>query len=200
MSRDEFENVLGGMARAGLVRMDDAVFEKAGRQIPYRTARLTPAGLEFDARSPVELVMKEDEPPPVPRKRKRKVGGRAGETQVRRGDPYSPPGSPPLPGLAKKATRPTRAMAGPQVEEALRAWRLVQARRHGVPAFRILTDRALSGLVSLRPSTTAEMLTSPASAFVSRRNTVTRFAASCTLAAATTHNICLCGAQPSALN
>ena len=140
MSRDDFENLLGGMARAGIVRLDDAVFEKDGRQIPYRTARLTPAGLELDARTPVNLVMKEDEPPPVPRKRKRKVGGsEAGLSPGgRRGDPYSPPGSPPLPGLAKKATRPTRAMAGPQVEEALRAWRLVRgpsSRRACLPHF-----------------------------------------------------------------
>jgi len=36
MSRDAFEEVLGGMARAGLVRLLDAVFEKNGKQIPYR--------------------------------------------------------------------------------------------------------------------------------------------------------------------
>jgi hypothetical protein len=74
MSRDDFENVLGGMARAGIVRLDDAVFEKNGRQIPYRTARLAPAGSKLDVRTPLELVMKDTEPPPTPRKRKRKVG------------------------------------------------------------------------------------------------------------------------------
>ena len=47
MSRDDFENLLGGMARAGIVRLDDAVFEKNGRQIPYRTARLTRAGAKW---------------------------------------------------------------------------------------------------------------------------------------------------------
>src|SRR5208283_5410816 len=49
MTRDDFENLLGGMARAGLLRLDDAVFEKDGRQIPYRTAKLTPAGWGEDA-------------------------------------------------------------------------------------------------------------------------------------------------------
>ena len=40
MSRDAFEEVLGAMARAGLVRLSDAVFEKDGKQIPYRRVSL----------------------------------------------------------------------------------------------------------------------------------------------------------------
>ena len=36
MSRDTFEEVLGAMARAGLIQVTDAVFEKNGEQIPYR--------------------------------------------------------------------------------------------------------------------------------------------------------------------
>jgi len=48
-----------------------------------------------------------------------------------------------------------------EVEEALRGWRLGEARRLGVPAFRIFTDRALAGLVKLRPRTDGEMLNVP---------------------------------------
>lgn len=166
MSRDDFENLLGGMARAGVVRLDDAVFEKAGRQIPYRTAKLTRAGREVDAETPLDLVMKDQEPPSPPRKRKRKVGasGRQptdgpGPNAVRL---YSPAlGTAPPPGLGKKAKRPPDAIPDRAVEEALRAWRLAEARRLGVPAFRIFTDRALSGLVSLRPRTNSEMLAVP---------------------------------------
>ena len=58
MSRDTFEDVLGAMARAGLARLADAVFEKDGRQIPYRTVRLTPAGRAADETTPIDLVMK----------------------------------------------------------------------------------------------------------------------------------------------
>src|SRR5260370_38019921 len=43
MSRDAFEEVLGAMARAGLVRLSDAVFEKNGKQIPYRKGSLNRA-------------------------------------------------------------------------------------------------------------------------------------------------------------
>jgi DNA topoisomerase-3 len=64
-------------------------------------------------------------------------------------------------GLGKKANRPLDASPDLAVEEALRAWRLAEARRLGVPAFRIFTDKALSGLVKLRPSTNGEMLSVP---------------------------------------
>jgi len=162
MSRDDFENLLGGMARAGIVRLDDAVFEKAGRQIPYRTAKLTRAGWEVDAGTSLDLVMKDREPPSTPRKRRKKAGASGtgpGPNAVR---PYSPTtGPPPSAGLGKKAKRPPEAKPDFAVEEALRAWRLAEARRLGVPAFRIFTDRALSGLASLRPSTTSEMLAVP---------------------------------------
>ncbi len=161
MSRDDFENLLGGMARAGIVRLDDAVFEKDGRQIPYRTARLTRAGLEVDAQTPLELVMKDREPP-TPRKRRKKVGARGvgpGPSAIR---PYSStPGAAPPVSSEKKPQRSPAAKPDLDVEEALRAWRLAEARRLGVPAFRIFTDRALSGLVNLRPSTTGEMLAVP---------------------------------------
>ena len=35
MDRHAFEEVLGGMARAGLVQLSEATFEKDGKQIPY---------------------------------------------------------------------------------------------------------------------------------------------------------------------
>ena len=37
VSRDDFEGILGAMARAGLLLQMDEVFEKAGKRIPYRT-------------------------------------------------------------------------------------------------------------------------------------------------------------------
>jgi len=154
-SRDDFENLLGGMARAGLVRLDDAVFEKDGRQIPYRTAKLTRAGMELDEQTPLELVMKETDAPSAPRKRKKQGKLAMGEKPARTS------GSPPAVSSGKRLKRAPDAAPDSAVEEALRAWRLAEARRLGVPAFRIFTDRALSGLVELRPATNAEMLSVP---------------------------------------
>jgi RecQ family ATP-dependent DNA helicase len=155
MSRDDFENLLGAMARAGMVRLEDAVFEKGGRQIPYRTARLTRAGGEVDAQTPLDLVMKDQEPPSTPTKTRKKGKLPVGEKPV--GTSMGPSAA----GLGKKANRPLDASPDLAVEEALRAWRLAEARRLGVPAFRIFTDKALSGLVKLRPSTNGEMLSVP---------------------------------------
>jgi superfamily II DNA helicase RecQ len=44
------------------------------------------------------------------------------------------------------------------VEEALRGWRAKEAKKRGVPAFRILTDRTLVGLARARPSDETELL------------------------------------------
>ncbi len=155
MTRDEFEDLLGGMARAGIVRLDDAVFEKAGRQIPYRTARLTREGMEVNAQTPLELVMKDREPPATPRPRKKK--GKAPISEK----PTATKGSAPATGSAKQAKRPPDPEGDSRVEDALRAWRLAEARRLRVPPFLIFSDRALRGLVELRPGTTTEMLRVP---------------------------------------
>jgi superfamily II DNA helicase RecQ len=150
MSRDDFENLLGGMARAGIVTLADATFEKEGRQIPYRTARLTPMGSKLDARTPVNLVMKDQEPASTPHRRKRsEKQGILGK----RGTSISPSGR-----QKKRAQNEQDSTPDSEVEEALRSWRRAEARRLGVPAFRIFTDRALTGLVELRPRTSSEML------------------------------------------
>ncbi len=134
ISRDGFEDVLGAMARAGLAQLSDAVFEKDGKQIPYRTVRLTPAGRAADQTTPIEFIMKDIAAPPATRKRKKKA--------------------------AVKVKRPS-AKADTGVEEALRAWRLTEARKRGVPAFRIFTNRALRAIAETRPASAAELLAIP---------------------------------------
>ena len=44
---------------------------------------------------------------------------------------------------------------------ALRDWRLTEARRRGVPAFRILTNQALRAIAETRPASAAELLAIP---------------------------------------
>jgi DNA topoisomerase-3 len=48
-----------------------------------------------------------------------------------------------------------------RLEAALRGWRLVEARRRGVPAFRIFSDRTLRALATSHPVTTQELLAVP---------------------------------------
>lgn len=46
---------------------------------------------------------------------------------------------------------PELAEAPSTVVDALKTWRLAEARRRRVPAFRVLTDKALLGIAVLRP-------------------------------------------------
>ena len=130
LPRDTFEEVLGGMARAGLVRMSDASFEKDGKTIPFRKVSLTREGQSFEEGTPIHFVMKETGKP-TKRKRKKKTAARA-----------------PKPPTAVDA----------RIEKALRAWRLEEGRRRGVPAFRILTDKAVRQIAISRPVTADEFL------------------------------------------
>src|SRR6202451_200370 len=59
MSRDDFEEVLGAMARAELLAFADAVFEKQGKRIPYRTVSLLPAGLNFNETKTAPFIMRD---------------------------------------------------------------------------------------------------------------------------------------------
>ena len=152
ISRDNFEEVLGAMARAELLTVTDAVFEKEGKQIPYRTVRLTPAGRAADQTTPVHFVMKEAGLPVSKRKRQKKAGkpkasrSASVRTQSR-----------------QAGTRTDVSQPKPQVrvEEALRAWRLSEAKHRNIPAFRIFGDRALRGIASTCPRNDAELLAVP---------------------------------------
>ncbi|MCC6862398.1 MAG: DNA topoisomerase 3 [Bryobacterales bacterium] len=140
MDRHSFELLLGSLARAGLIELQDCVFQKGGRKIEYRKAALTAAGLEASGEE-LSLNMKapiKSSGPGLRRKGKRKA---------------KPPA--PRPEPAKKKP------AGDPVEQALRGWRLEEARRRGVPAFRILTDRALEAIAGQRPQTIRDLLAIP---------------------------------------
>ena len=48
-----------------------------------------------------------------------------------------------------------------RAEESLRAWRLAAAKRQGVPAFRIMTDKVLTAIAQKKPKTAAQLLAIP---------------------------------------
>ena len=154
LSRDAFEEVLGATARAGLLQLSDAVFEKDGKKIPYRKARLTRPGYAVDERTPVEFIIKDTAPPSSERKRKKKPTVSAGRNQTPKLESAARP-RPVAQGKGSKVGTDSR------LEAALRTWRLVEARRRGVPAFRIFNDRTLRALATKRPGTTQELLAVP---------------------------------------
>jgi DNA topoisomerase-3 len=152
VGRDEFEDVIGALARAGFVHLERAVFQKDGRSIPYCKASLTEAGDAVDDEHPPQLEMKvaaESEGFARKKKKRAKESGKrgkrekpAGSGQRRAGSPEPPPSVP----------------ANPALEARLKAWRVAEARRKGLPPFRILTDAALRAIAQRKPATAAELL------------------------------------------
>ncbi|MEM9594463.1 MAG: ATP-dependent DNA helicase RecQ, partial [Acidobacteriota bacterium] len=138
LERGAFEVLVSGLARAELVRVTQDSFEKDGRTIHFQRVSLTPKGRRtgaIDLRSRIRLV---DEPTPAAgaksRRRsstqKRSRGGGAGRGGV---------GRRPAGGEALTPAQTARY-------EALKAWRLSEARRRRRPAFQILPNRTLEAL------------------------------------------------------
>ena len=152
-SRNSFEDVLGAMARLGLVRLTDEVFEKDGRSIPYRKAYLGSAAGELDEAAPIALLMKAEVKSATPSKSRTKRGKK--KATKKQAPPQRAPGS-----KAKAPVAPQAALDS-RIEDALRKWRLAEAKRRGVPAFRVFTDQALKAIVDRRPQTAAELLAIP---------------------------------------
>jgi DNA topoisomerase-3 len=148
MSRDSFEEVLGAMARAGLVRLSDAMFEKDGKQIPYRKVSLTRGGHTVDEQTPIEFVMKVAMPTHAERKRKKRAvapAKRKRQSETEKGG-------------QKRAAVAVHAGSDLRLEGALRGWRTSEARRRGMPAFRIFSDKTLAAIARQRPRTNQEIL------------------------------------------
>jgi len=93
-----------------------------------RKARLTRAGYAFDERTPVEFIMKDTGGPPARRKRKTKPAVSAGRKGASR--PETVAGPRPI-----QKAQGVEGASDSRLEAALRVWRLVEARRRGVPAF-----------------------------------------------------------------
>jgi DNA topoisomerase-3 len=147
MSRDDFEEVLGAMARAELLAFTDAVFEKQGKRIPYRTVSVLPAGLSFSEKQAGLFIMRDTVAPVAAPKRGKSRTNAGAAPQAKTAKPSSAEAPPP--------ERQAR------LEQALRAWRLTEAKRRNMPAFRIFGDRTLRNIASTCPKSDSALLAVP---------------------------------------
>ena len=156
MTRDAFEEILGAMARANFLRLANAVFEKDGKTIPYRKASLTPDGEALEEIVPGDLLMKDAAQAATKARkgRKKKAAAPAKGKRSRKPAAVATP-APPRPSDRPKLAPDSR------IEETLRQWRMAEAKRRGVPAFRIFSDQALKAVAARRPATAAELLAIP---------------------------------------
>jgi DNA topoisomerase-3 len=145
LSRNDFEEVLGAMARADLIAFTDAVFETQGKKIPYRNVSILPAGLQFNEGQGGGFVMRDAAAPVAAGKRSK---GRASASAAQ--------GK-----LGKAAADRPPSQQQERLEQALRAWRLTEAKRRNMPAFRIFGDRTLRNIASSCPKTDSALLAVP---------------------------------------
>jgi DNA topoisomerase III len=153
MDRDGFEELIGAMARSGLIRLADSVFEKDGKTIPYRTASLTRDAEFVDEGSRLELSIRETAAAAERKGRRKKAvaGAKKGPKKSVAKESLSKP--------AAKAETP--AGQATKAESMLKEWRRGLAKKLAVPAFRIMSDRVLMAIAENQPRSAAELLAIP---------------------------------------
>ncbi len=135
--RRVLEGYLTALSRTGLVEVSDHSFEKDNRTIPYQRVSLTDEGHIAIGSGELELLL------PPQAKQTAKV------TKTKRRKRAAKSKASPA-----KAQRAEEAFADApwDLVQALKAWRLGEARKQGIPAFRILTDRALYAISQTNPT------------------------------------------------
>ena len=137
VKRKSFEAILGAMAQAGLIKIVSAVFEKNGESIPYRKISLTADGRASDESTSLDIVMKVD-------------GGGSGGGRPKKKPRAQSAAEPAHPVVSRKAAS--------ELVAKLRAWRLEEAKRSKVPAFRICSDQVLQAIATEEPSADSDLL------------------------------------------
>ena len=133
-SRDDFEELVGSLARAGLVRLTEETFEKdLGKSIPYRKAWAAREASFVSREAPPEFTVRRMATAlekPVRKGARKKAKGKKERIPLsrpaRRGK------------AAAKVESPVAGSRESKAEELLRAWRLAQAKRlasSGVPNY-----------------------------------------------------------------
>ena len=132
--RDAFEELLKSLAREGLITLREDSFDKDGRIIHYQRAELTHEGYSFDKRDIVTIQ--------VPLKDTPKKKNPAAYKKRKASDPVKPT---------------SYASENQELYKKLRSWRNSLAKKRGIPAFRIFSNKVLSNLCTDLPTTEDEL-------------------------------------------
>lgn len=147
INRSGFERVLSALGRAGFLEQTQTEFEKDGKTISFRRVSLLSKGRHASAD---DLASVEIDGAPMG----------AGGGAARKPRPRKVRAERPARG-ADASADPSAPSEAPPFFEALRAWRLGEARAKGVPAFRVLSDRVLYAICENRPDSEAALLQVP---------------------------------------
>jgi ATP-dependent DNA helicase RecQ len=140
MPRNDFDALLNALASAGLVSIEEAVFEKEGRSIAFRKVTVTSDGEDVDERVLAELPLKD------------KAGAPNKKSQPKAASSKST--------KKTKDEEPEAELAGRAAElwEKLRAWRQAEAKDLGTAAFMVLGNKTLRAIAIEEPHTIDELL------------------------------------------
>ena len=141
LDRDGFEELIGAMARSMFVHLEDSVFEKDGKQIPFRYASLARDAQGSDEIAPLELKIRE-------------TAAFSAQPMGRKSRKKQPP-------VAAKQRDAQEIRQNSRVAAKLKAWRRAVAAKRSVPAFRIMSDRVLLAIAEKEPKSAAELLAIP---------------------------------------
>ena len=136
--RNEFEALVGGLARAGLITVESTTFvNPEGQVIPFKRASLTHEGREIESGTPLGVVL-------------RSVSTASAKSKAK---------SPARKASKAEAQQPDFTPAQQALEAQLRAWRKAEAAKTGKPAFIVCSDAALLAVVVACPQTIPQLLT-----------------------------------------
>jgi RecQ family ATP-dependent DNA helicase len=146
MSRDSFEGLLEAMTRSGWIAIEDAEYEKDGEVRRFRKISLTEAGFAVRNVSAHELLISDGIAAEFAGSAKR--AGKTGKVRAGKHE-----------GTLLAETASAELSADAEVLAVkLRAWRALEAKRLGVPAFIVLHDKTLQAVARARPSTPNQLL------------------------------------------
>ncbi|MBK8208212.1 MAG: ATP-dependent DNA helicase RecQ [Planctomycetes bacterium] len=136
-----FRELLGGLAAAGAVHMQADAFEKDGKLINFERAFLTREAKAEGIHAANWVNLPDDESAVPAEKPARKARQKS----------------------AKQAIAQAESLAEPDAEivQALKGWRLTQAKSEGVQAFRILSNKTLNAIARDKPTTEEQLLRVP---------------------------------------
>jgi RecQ family ATP-dependent DNA helicase len=145
IDREDFNALLDAMARAGIIEIEEAEFEKNGETLRFRKVMLTGPG--FDVRPTTELPLL--------------IGdgvADAFEQGVARSRPVKKSKTGARKTSVAEKEMPKLTAEAEVLATRLREWRAAEAKRLGVPAYIVLHDRALNAVALERPANPAQLL------------------------------------------
>ena len=153
--RRSLEHLLAALVRAGEVRLEDDSFMKNGAPVHFQRVYLAGVigGDRPRAMGAARFTMAGDGPRAS--RRGRSKGSKRSSRQEQRGRADRKRPRPavhsPVASAPPAASPALGAGASGVLFEALRAWRLAEAKKAGLPAFRVMSDRTLLGVATETP-------------------------------------------------